>query len=362
MPAHAKAAPEAQPAGAGTGPSGDQPKGHGRRLTEAFDALERFPALTESRDRILSVVSAEHPSLGDMVSAVEADLGLLIAALRIANRRAGPRRGQVSTVREAVEVLTPAGVEVLAGAVGTFDFFEHSPDWNTQPERFRLHAVSVQRVADRIAIELQHPSRDELAVAALLHDTGKMVLARAYAGYPSEIHGEGRNPEERLHAERRELGIDHAMVGGVLVRRWGLPVKTASAVEQHHRDGVTGDAAIIRLADMLVHYAQGGQISQQALRAAAEACELRGKALRRVLFELPFPEPAQRRAAEPCPLSSRELEVLRSLAQGKVYKQIANEVNLSVSTVRTHLHNVYGKLGAVDRAQAVLIATARGWL
>ena len=53
---------------------------------------------------------------------------------------------------------------------------------------------------------------------------------------------------------------------------------------------------------------------------------------------------------------------LKRLAEGKVYKQIAHELSLSTSTVRTHLHNIYGKLGAVDRAQAVLLATERGWL
>jgi DNA-binding NarL/FixJ family response regulator len=81
-----------------------------------------------------------------------------------------------------------------------------------------------------------------------------------------------------------------------------------------------------------------------------------------VLYELPGPPPDRRRASTPCPLSTRELEVLRRLAEGKVYKQIALELDLSTSTVRTHLHNVYGKLGAVDRAQAVLIASERGWL
>ena len=61
-------------------------------------------------------------------------------------------------------------------------------------------------------------------------------------------------------------------------------------------------------------------------------------------------------------MSAREVEVLRRLAKGMVYKQIAAELGLSTSTVRTHLHNVYGKLGAMDRAQAVLIATERGWI
>jgi DNA-binding NarL/FixJ family response regulator len=56
------------------------------------------------------------------------------------------------------------------------------------------------------------------------------------------------------------------------------------------------------------------------------------------------------------------MDALRGLAEGKVYKQIARELSLSVSTIRTHLHNVYRKIGAVDRAQAVLIARDRGWL
>ena len=78
-----------------------------------------------------------------------------------------------------------------------------------------------------------------------------------------------------------------------------------------------------------------------------------------------FPHSARtkrRRSPEPCPLSARELDALRGLAEGKVYKEIAEELSLSASTVRTHLHNVYRKIGAVDRAQAVLLARDKGWI
>ena len=71
--------------------------------------------------------------------------------------------------------------------------------------------------------------------------------------------------------------------------------------------------------------------------------------------------PRQRRG-EPCPLSRREIDALRGLAEGKVYKEIAEEMGLSASTVRTHLHNVYRKIGAADRAQAVLVPPRRGWV
>lgn len=64
----------------------------------------------------------------------------------------------------------------------------------------------------------------------------------------------------------------------------------------------------------------------------------------------------------PCPLSSRELDVLIGLSDGKVYKEIARELSLSASTVRSHAHHAYRKLDVADRAQAVLLAAERGWI
>ena len=106
-----------------------------------------------------------------------------------------------------------------------------------------------------------------------------------------------------------------------------------------------------------------GLILPSALLNVARGLGLAVPELRAVMYDLPLTSSESRpRHLDPCPLSSREVQVLRGLAQGKVYKQIAAELGLSTSTVRTHLHNVYGKLGAMDRAQAVLIATKRGWI
>jgi DNA-binding CsgD family transcriptional regulator len=68
------------------------------------------------------------------------------------------------------------------------------------------------------------------------------------------------------------------------------------------------------------------------------------------------------RHSPPCPLTSRETEILICLADGMVYKEIARELSLTTSTVRSHLHHIYHKLGVADRAQAVLLATRRGWI
>jgi putative nucleotidyltransferase with HDIG domain len=337
-------------------------EGHGRRLTQAFEALEAFPALAASRDRVLEVVRAEQPSVGDVAMAVESDVSLVIAVMRIANRVGGARAGRISSVPAAVEVLTPGGVDALVSRTAVFDFFERTPVWDAAPERFRLHAVATQRAADRLAQACRYDERDELLASALLHDIGKLVLVHAYPGYPDQVHAGARTPEDRLHRERRELGVDHALVGGVLARRWGLPGRLAAAIESHHSDEPSPEAAYIRLADMLAHYVHGSSVDSGALLRAARAIDLDTSDLRQVMYELPYSSRPEPRRSEPSPLSAREEEVLRRLAEGKVYKQIALELSLSTSTVRTHLHNTYAKLGAVDRAQAVLLATSRGWL
>lgn len=342
--------------------SGRHNEGHGRRLTAAFDALEAFPALAESRNRLLRIVREKRSGVGEVVAAVESDVALVIAVLRIANRAQSPVKGKIASIPKAVEVLTPGGVEALASRTAVFDFFERSPIWDAAPERFRLHAVGTQRAADRLAKEIDYDDRDELLASALLHDIGKLVLVHAYPGYPGRIHGDARTPEERVHRERRELGVDHGVVGGVLARRWGLPNRLASAIERHHADDCHDEAALIRLADMLAHYAQGLPVEPAQMLKVARTLGLSPEGLRSVMYELPYPTDAAKRQVEPCPLSGREVEVLRRLAEGKVYKQIALDLNLSTSTVRTHLHNTYGKLGAVDRAQAVLLATERGWI
>lgn len=66
--------------------------------------------------------------------------------------------------------------------------------------------------------------------------------------------------------------------------------------------------------------------------------------------------------ASPCPLSGRPLEAVRELGKGLLYKQIAAEMGVTTSTVRTHLRNVYRLLDVPDRAQAVLLCQREGWI
>lgn len=61
-------------------------------------------------------------------------------------------------------------------------------------------------------------------------------------------------------------------------------------------------------------------------------------------------------------LSPRESEVLDLVARGFIYQEIAERMGVSISTVQTHVRNIYGKLGVHNKAEAVFEARQCGLL
>lgn len=70
-------------------------------------------------------------------------------------------------------------------------------------------------------------------------------------------------------------------------------------------------------------------------------------------IELMQPQPAE---AMPGQLTERETDVLRMLARGQSNKEIARNLNISTTTVRSHVSNILMKLNVSNRTQAVLVA------
>ena len=74
---------------------------------------------------------------------------------------------------------------------------------------------------------------------------------------------------------------------------------------------------------------------------------------RKVLEEVFHPS---EKPLSPDPLTKREVEVLQVLAKGKSNRNIANELSISETTVRTHVSNILGKLHLASRTEAALYA------
>lgn len=67
----------------------------------------------------------------------------------------------------------------------------------------------------------------------------------------------------------------------------------------------------------------------------------------------------ERMTADP-QISEREREILRLVATGATNQQIAQQLNISINTVKVHLRNIFGKIGAASRTEATMYAVRSG--
>jgi DNA-binding NarL/FixJ family response regulator len=95
------------------------------------------------------------------------------------------------------------------------------------------------------------------------------------------------------------------------------------------------------------------ELARAVRAAAAGQVQLSPKAAARLVREVRAPE-------RPESLSEREVEVLRLLTRGYANKQIARDLGISETTVKTHVSSILGKLGVQSRTQAALHGARMG--
>ena len=126
------------------------------------------------------------------------------------------------------------------------------------------------------------------------------------------------------------------------------------------------DARII----VLTTYTGDAQVLR-ALRAGARAYILKGHVHRELLETIRTVHAGRKRIppdiatelaehATEDELSPREIEVLRLIASGNSNKEIADQLSIGETTVKSHVTNILSKLSANDRAHAVTIGLRRG--
>ncbi len=92
----------------------------------------------------------------------------------------------------------------------------------------------------------------------------------------------------------------------------------------------------------------------EAIKAAAAGkVQLAPEAAARLMREVRAPE-------SPEALTERETEVLKLIAHGKANKQIARELSIDESTIKSHVHSILSKLNVKSRTQAALHAVHVG--
>lgn len=205
-------------------------------IRKAYD-LEPIPM---SGTKLAGLVADPESSLESITEVVSLDQALTGRALRAANSAASASHSSITTVKDAVVRLGRSTMLTLGfGTKMRQQLQQALPEFGLAENALWRHSVAAALVAESIGSMSKIPIPPESYAAALLHDVGKLVLARfldpELLSYLERAQNEGRcNP---LQAEMEILEVNHAELGGLIARHWGLPERIALGVQYHHDPG-----------------------------------------------------------------------------------------------------------------------------
>ena len=205
-----------------------------------------------------------------------------------------------------------------------------------------------------------------MAIRVLITDDHK-VVRRGLRGFLEldpdlEVVGEAGNGEEAVAMSRR-LEPDVVLMDLLMpvmdgieatrdIRR-ELPGVEVVALTSVLEDASVTEAVKAGAIGYLLKTTDADELCEAIKAAAAGQVQLAPEAAARLMREVRAPE-------SPEALTERETEVLKLIAHGKANKQIARELFIDESTIKSHVHSILSKLSVKSRTQAALHAVRVG--
>jgi len=229
-----------------------------QQLAASLDSLPTLPAIHQ---RILRELQAPQPSMAHLGELIAQDMGLSATMLKLINSSFFGFRSPVSSPVFAVSLL---GLDVISGLVistGLFQSFNPSRFPGYRLDGLWRHSLNTGLVCRAIARaeELDTSSQDDLYLAGILHDIGKLVLLNSAPElYARTIAACQRDNVAIWRSETAVLSCTHAELGAYLLSLWGFSETIIPWINAHHMPraypgGDTLLAGIVHAGNALEH-------------------------------------------------------------------------------------------------------------
>jgi len=246
-------------------------------LRTIINRVDKLPSPSVQYLQLTQLASDPRSRLGDITTVVESDPALALKVMQIASSAAFGGEATFTSISRSVQYLGLELLKAIALSISLCAPFEGL--------QLPISIASLQNHAIRTATLgrafIQDTAGAELAFACgLLHDIGRIVLELGHPADYGRMCDEIRVTGESLvAAERRYFGADHAVVGGCLMRLWGLSEQLVEAVEVHHTPSaasptVADVVAVVHVAESLSDNSDSTEIDVEFLRSRSLGGEL----------------------------------------------------------------------------------------
>ncbi|MBI5943498.1 MAG: HDOD domain-containing protein [Chloroflexi bacterium] len=194
---------------------------------------DKLPPIPQAAQKALALIRSPESSASALARVIEMDQVLTTQVLRWANSAYYGMENRISTAQQAIVVL---GLEIIQELIMTYSFsdrlYKPLPGYELQRGELWQHALGTAIGAKLISKQLHLKIDEDAYFAGLLCDVGKLVFEKLLR--ESEINRSEWAQHSFLELERNSFGIDHAMLGAEIARRWQLPENLVTAIAHHH--------------------------------------------------------------------------------------------------------------------------------
>jgi len=202
-----------------------------QRILETVGELPASPAVVSS---VMGLTSNLDSKITDISNVLAADPSLTAKVLKLSNSSFYGRPKGVTSLQEAVLILGFFTVRSMVIATSAHTMYSKNDTDGTRSKLWQ-HSLSAAVAGRQIATYIKHPQREEVFIAALLHDIGKLVLLQRMPQQYSEVlDAIAKDHGAFMEVETEVLGFDHCDVAAILLEKWSFPTSLTEAIQHHH--------------------------------------------------------------------------------------------------------------------------------
>ena len=199
---------------------------------ELFFKTCELPAVPNIAVKIIKLIDDPHTNAEDLQKVIIADQALATRMLRMANSAFYGVRQKIDTISEAISIMGFKAIRILTLAISTRELYKR---FGIIEQKLWEHSLGVSIASGLLAEESPSLKKEEVVVAGLLHDIGKVIMDNSqperFTLLTQRVYDE-RAPFYVL--EQEVFGFGHADAGFFLLEKWGFPVRLCSVISQHH--------------------------------------------------------------------------------------------------------------------------------
>jgi HD-like signal output (HDOD) protein len=220
-------------------------------LRARVENISTVPTVPSVLKQLSTIIENPKISLNEISHFVSKDPALTTKILQMVNSALYGFPGRISSVNHAVMLL---GLNVVKGLLLSVSVFEIM---HKAMIGLREHSIGVAIASKVIAQKKGLKEPEEVFVAGLLHDVGKVILILMYPDeYEKAVKETDSSSIAIFDAERNHFSETHAAVAGWLSEKWHFPKKLCDCLANHHRPQISTlaplETSIVHMADILV--------------------------------------------------------------------------------------------------------------